>query len=112
MNQEKAATETLTSTNDQVRQTLMRDRLYVTSGVHQLGDAMMARIFAAIETYEDFTPANDPHGEHDFGVIEIDQERIFWKLDYFDNAREYHSPDVLNRSVTKRVLTVMLADEY
>ena len=98
--------------NDQVRQTLFRDRLMITIGVQGLNLDTQNKIFAAIETYNDFNPSNDPHQEHDFGALEVDGNSVFWKIDYFDNGLEYHSPDVLNRSVTRRVCTVMLAAEY
>ena len=49
---------------------------------------------------------------HDFGSIEIDDERLFFKIDYYDLTRAMHSPDAANPAVTERVMTIMLADEY
>ncbi len=37
---------------------------------------------------------------------------IFFKIDYFDKALAYHSPDPADPSVTERVITIMLAEEY
>ncbi len=59
-----------------------------------------------------FTEDNDPHGEHDFGALDIQNEKVFWKIDYFDLALQAHSPNAANEGVTKRVLTMMLASEY
>ena len=84
----------------------------VTIGVQGLSTDTQAKIMTGIAEYDDFKPSNDPHKEHDFGDLEVDGNLIFWKFDYFDEALEYHSPDVLDRSVTRRVLTVMLAEEY
>lgn len=112
MENNKNRTRQISEINDQVRQTLLRDCLLLTIGVQGLAQTTQAKIFAAIETYDDFKEANDPHGEHDFGELEVDRNQLFWKIDYYDNELEYHSPDVLDRSVTRRVLTVMLAEEY
>jgi hypothetical protein len=65
-----------------------------------------------IAVYDDFCHANDPHEEHDFGAFEAEGHRIFFKIDYFDNALSMHSPDLSDPSVTKRVITIMLAEEY
>jgi hypothetical protein len=38
-------------------------------------------------------------------------QTIFFKID-FDNALASHSPDRTDPSVTERVITIMLAEEY
>jgi Protein of unknown function (DUF3768) len=61
---------------------------------------------------DDFCQANDPYSEHDFGSFEADGHKIFFKIDYFDKALTDHSPDPSDPSVTERVITIMLAEEY
>ena len=34
------------------------------------------------------------------------------KIDYYDKALTYHSPTPPTQSVTERVITIMLAEEY
>ena len=62
--------------------------------------------------FDSFTEDNDPHGEHDFGAFDFKDERIFWKIDYYDAACEYGCEDPADPSKTTRVLTIMLASEY
>ena len=62
--------------------------------------------------FDDFCHANDPHEEHDFGSFEATGDQIFFKIDYFDKNLKYHSPDPSDPSVTERVITIMLAEEY
>jgi hypothetical protein len=59
-----------------------------------------------------FATPNDPHQEHDFGAFDADGQRVFFKIDYFDESLTYHSPDPADPSVTQRVITIMLAEEY
>jgi len=70
------------------------------------------RQFARVKAYDDFTPASDPYGEHDFGSLMFQDHQIFWKIDYYDLDFTIHSPDPADETVTARVLTVMLAEEY
>ncbi len=51
--------------------------------------------------------------EHDFGAFEADGRAIFFKIDYHhDKSLTCHSPDPYDPSVTERVITIMLAEEY
>jgi hypothetical protein len=49
-----------------------------------LGPETQARILAAVQSFNTFDDGNDPWGEHDFGAIVIDGERVFFKIDYYD----------------------------
>jgi Protein of unknown function (DUF3768) len=69
-------------------------------------------ILTSIRAFDNFDEDNDPHGEHDFGLIEDGDVRYFWKIDYYDTDMELMLPDPADSSVTTRVLTVMLSDEY
>jgi Protein of unknown function (DUF3768) len=84
----------------------------ITPGVAALGPEAVERIVKTIVVFDDFCHANDPHEEHDFGAFEVEGNKIFFKIDYFDESLTYHSPDPADPSVTKRVITIMLAEEY
>ena len=87
-------------------------RLVITDGIAALGAQTQSRIRERVETYDAFTPDNDPHGERDFGQFQEGGETIFWKIDYYNRDLTGGSSDPANPSKTVRVLTIMLALEY
>jgi hypothetical protein len=84
----------------------------MTPGIAALGSEAVERIVQTISVYDDFCHANDPHEEHDFGSFDADGKTVFFKIDYYDRALSQHSSDPSDPTVTKRVITIMLADEY
>ena len=98
--------------NDELRQHLLGGLAVMTPGVAALGQQAVERIVKTIAVYDDFCHANDPHQEHDFGSFEAEGTTIFFKIDYFDRSLKCHSPDPADASVTERVITIMLAEEY
>src|SRR4051794_25186822 len=98
--------------NDQLRRSLSGGVLMMTAGVIALGAKRQMAILDAIAAFDAFSPENDPYGEHDFGALTIEGTPIFFKVDYLDRSLTGHSPDPADATVTTRVLTVMLAEEY
>jgi Protein of unknown function (DUF3768) len=98
--------------NDELRQRLIAGMAVMTPGIAALGPEAVARIVKTIEVYDDFCHANDPHEEHDFGAFDAVGKRVFFKIDYYDSTLAVHSPDPSDPAVTKRVITIMLAEEY
>lgn len=86
--------------------------MVVTAGIQAHGADFIAEARKAVAAFSDFNTDNDPHGEHDFGALTIQSEKLFFKIDYYDLDLSVHSPDAANPAVTKRVLTIMLASEY
>ena len=105
-------TERIRTLNDEFRQFRQNGTFLVTPGINELGDEKVNQILEQIRTFSDFSENNDPHGEHDFGSFEIDGHKVFWKIDYYDLSLDFGSPDPSDPDVTKRVMTVMLAEEY
>jgi hypothetical protein len=91
---------------------ILLDKLVVTRGVAARGNDFVDRAVRAVRNYEDFNERNDPYGEHDFGTFTLDEAALNWKIDYYDTKLEYGSPDPADPDVTRRVLTIMLAEEY
>jgi hypothetical protein len=80
----------------------------VTPGVRDLPDVI--ELMKEIEQFDTFSEDNDPYGEHDFGSLEWWGEKIFWKIDYYDKELRYGC-DPLDKKC-RRVMTIMLSDEY
>ena len=99
-----------------------------TVGFRSLPEADQSQVRELIETFDAFDEGNDPHGERDFGTIyqlgdgrwtterprvrDDERERVFWKFDYYDRDLRFGSEDAANPAITRRVLTIMLSDEY
>jgi hypothetical protein len=99
-------TQRIRALNDQLRQNLATGVAVMTPGVAALGEEATARIIKTIAVFDDFCHAND------FGSFEVEGHTIYFKIDYLDRSLNYHSPDPTDPTVTVRVITVMLADEY
>jgi len=98
--------------NDKFRRTHSGGRVLYTQGVSALPGDVVAKIMSRIETFDDFTADNDPYAEHDFGQVEADGQKVFWKIDYYDLSMEAGSEDPSDPAQTTRVMTIMLAEEY
>jgi hypothetical protein len=111
---EPSQTDRIRALNDKLRQNISRGHGHaaMTTGIAALGAEAVARIVRTIEVFDDFCHANDPHQEHDFGSFEADGHTIFFKIEYYDKDLKYHSPDPADPTVTERVITIMLAEEY
>lgn len=107
-----AQVERIRALNDRLRQTARGGAIYITRGVADLELPTLRRIFEAVVEFDAFGQDNDPHGEHDCAVIALGGLVVIWKIDYFDRAMTGLSPDPADSSVTRRVLTIMLAHEY
>jgi hypothetical protein len=103
-------TERIRQLNDQCRTSLSGCRVMITQGVAALDQTEV--VLKAVREFSNFTADNDPYGEHDFGSFVIGDNQLFWKYDYYDVDMQMASLDPADDTITVRVLTIMLADEY
>ena len=82
--------------NDQARTTLTNCKLIITQGIDSLGLEAVGFILNLVRRFDDFSEGNT----------------VFWKIDYYDLDLMNHSPDPSDPHVTRRVLTIMLGEEY
>jgi hypothetical protein len=98
--------------NDSMRKNIYQERAFITRGVAALGPTVVDRIVKTVMTFDTFCHENDPHNQHDFGGFEDDGILIMFKIDYYDKAMEFHSPEPSDPVVTERVITILLGSEY
>ena len=121
--EDKKRAEIIRQKNDRLRRSLVvvgrfalcsdpNAKVLVTVGINNLDDKVKAKILQAVAAFDDFSSDNDPYGEHDFGKVEAEGVAAFFKIDYLDLKLEAGSPDPTNDAVTKRVMTIMLPNEY
>jgi hypothetical protein len=104
--------ERIRALNDHLRRSFIGGKVVATRGVTALDNDDFLILLNLLNDFDDFTPDNDPHGEHDFGAVMLNGARYFWKIDYYDPTLTSGSADPSDDSITTRVLTIMRADEY
>lgn len=110
--QQPDRTARIRALNDAFRKTGNGGRFMITAGVQALGTIRVAALTRQVMSFNAFSADNDPYHEHDFGSLKEGGQTFFWKIDTYDKALEYGSPDPADPAVTTRVLTLMLAEEY
>jgi hypothetical protein len=110
-------TKAICALNDLFRRgdTPVPGEVFITVGVKALlGDDPIkaVRLTQIVQGYDQFTPDNDPYKTHEFGSFDFEGQRCFWKIDIYDRTLKWGAehPDDPTRS--RRVLTIMLAEEY
>ena len=73
--------DALRTCTDPILRLIISGQLVITRGIDERGDAFFKSAVAAIRTFNDFTPENDPHGEHNMAFLDVEGERIFLKVD-------------------------------
>lgn len=103
--------EQIAQKNDALRTSMVAGRgnkIVLTEMVRALPGTKI--LLKKISEVEEHAPADDPHGEHDFGAVQYEGQKYFWKIDYYDKSLE-HGMDALDPSC-RRVLTIMHSSEY
>ena len=108
---EQSRKQKIVELNDKLRTTMAGGKVLCTSDLAAKGPVFQIAAMALVSTFTDFNANNDPHGEHDFGQVDVRGTPVFWKIDYYDLDMTMHSPDEADESVTCRVLTLMLSGD-
>ena len=98
--------------NDNFRKTFIGGRIMLTLGINTKPSNEIAEIIRKVKQFNNFTTANDPYEEHDFGSFDYKGQKIIFKIDYYDKSLCYLSNDPADPEQTVRVMTIMTAAEY
>lgn len=84
------------------------------AGTRQLSLMMGQRALRRLINETLIDPGNDPHGERDFGVVEHEGHKIFWKIDVYanDGTFQWGSETPWDAAQSFRVVTIMLASDW
>ena len=107
-----APAERIRELNDELRTTGSGGKTYISRGILSKDTDFIAKVTAAVRSFDAFTDDNDPWQEHDCATLDVDGEPVMFKIDYYDENMQFGSPDPAHSAVTRRVLTIMLAEEY
>ena len=104
--------------NAEIKRLNDRLRLKGRGGYSQMCDRMsdfsyerFAEVRKAIRAFDDFTPDNDPHGHHDYGVVEVHDQKYDWEIGYLGADGTGVSPDPSDTSVTTRVMWISMVPD-
>jgi len=100
----KSKSKLIAEKNDECRRTFLNCRIILTASV--VHSPNREKIIQAIQNFKYFKKEDDPYGEHDFGTVDIEGNKYFFKIDYYDEHYWLHRED------GKRVITIMRSDEY
>ena len=109
---QSARAQRIRELNDAFRQTFTGGKVVMTDGVAALSPSDLAQLLERVRRFDEFTTDNDPHGEHDFGSLDLSGQTYFFKVDYYAPDMDGGSEDPADPTKTTRVLTIMRADEY
>ena len=98
--------------NDNLRKFHHGGLVVISRGIAALDRQVWAAVITAVAAFDSFNEGNDPYGERDCAVVQVDGLSVIWKIDCFDPTLLHHSDDSTNPKITKRVMTIMLAEEY
>ena len=85
-------TQQIAQLNDSIRQGLQK--LMVSRLLLETIGPALPLLLKQVQTFSNFTSDNDPYGEHDFGAIQFEGHKIFWKIDTFaDSSLTYGADD-------------------
>jgi hypothetical protein len=110
--------------NDEFRKDWSKGKVIFTTGVESMLSKYMKEsrvklkvtpvttLYNIIREFNNFDEGNDPYYERDFGKITFNNNSLYFKIDYYDKSLKYGSQDPADGTLTKRVMTIMLIEEY
>jgi len=106
--------DTIRSLNDAFRSTFKGGQIMLTRSIAQMCPNKRRDLLNAIRKYNDFDRDDEGYefNEHDLAILEFQNVRYMFKIDYYDSTMKYGSENPANTALTTRVMTIMQASEY
>jgi len=115
-----AETALISRQNDQFRRAIfdapaspdaIPGRMLVTPGVVDQGPDFMQEAIRLTAEFDAFSPDADPYALHEMGVIEVQGQTVWWRIDLYDRDYAYGAEVPSDPDQTRRVLTILLPSE-
>ena len=91
----------------------LRGRVLFTQAVAARGSLFGVQCLLAVAAHRTFDPENDPNGWHDFGAVEVEGTRVWFKIDLYDAGDMTHGSEAPGDPArTYRVLTVLFPSDW
>ena len=103
---------TLARLNDHFRFTWEDGWVFLSAGMAAQAVPVRDAIVHAVRHFDVFTPEDDHGGEHDFGALTVEELQIVWEITYYEGDLSNAESDPADPEKAKRVLAIMLAEEY
>ncbi|MFK7826246.1 MAG: DUF3768 domain-containing protein [Oligoflexales bacterium] len=96
--------EQIRAANDRLRTSFLGGKVMLTPLVRASG--YIDQIIRAVREFNDFNPHNDPHEEHDLGIVSVSGEEYMFKIDHYDDNYEMY------QACGSLVMLIMHRSEY
>ncbi len=107
-----ADSQRIAALNDAFRRSFLGGQVVMTPGVQSLDSKQLQALIGTVQGFDTFNEDNDPYQEHDFGTVTIQGQQFYWKIDYYAPSMQEGSENPADPQQTRRVLTLMQAQEY
>lgn len=98
--------------NDALRKHGIGGEIYATSSLMSLGLDVLKHVVNEVTKFSDFNPNNDPYQEHDFGIVQVGDIKVMFKIDYYEDATKTYGAADPSDPNTVRVMTVGLPSDF
>ena len=107
-----AEVKTAALLNDELRVYGVGGNIVLTEAIANLAQQDRLAVIQAVREFDVFGNEFNSYKDRTFGLLTVNAQRVFWKIDYDFKECLKGETTALDMSQIARVLTVMLADEY
>lgn len=89
-----------------------KGKVVMTRGVAEQSADFQRELITKVISFDTFDTDSDPYGWHEMGVIEIDDQTVWFKIDLLDVNYAYGAEDPTDPDKARRVMTLLFPSEY